>query len=329
MNSLVVTSINGNAPALEKLAKGALDSNFRFILIGDRKGPKEVTVSGIEFYDINQQYSLKYELANLLPENHYARKNIGYLIGMEDSEYIIETDDDNIPKESFFYERNDFEKGEMVGGDGWCNVYSYFSDKNIWPRGLPLEVIQNVKQFEGSVMGGLYCPIQQGLADEDPDVDAIYRLVIGEDVVFKNRGPVILVDKKWCPFNSQNTTWFKKVFPLMYLPSYCSFRMTDIWRSFVAQNWVLSRGYGVLFTGATVYQERNQHDFMVDFQDEVVGYLNNEKIRGALIGISCEGDVYSYLENAYGKLVELGVVSEDEMQLVSAWNNDVSKLMMG
>ena len=34
--------------------------------------------------------------------------------------------------------------------------------------------------------------------------------------------------------NSQNTLWFKKIFPLMYLPVTCSMRCTDIWRSLIA-----------------------------------------------------------------------------------------------
>lgn len=79
------------------------------------------------------------------------------------------------------------------------------------------------------------CPIQQGLADNNPDVDAIYRLILPFPTIFRKGRKVALGNNSWSPFNSQNTTWWKKAFPLLYLPSYCSFRMTDIWRSFVAQ----------------------------------------------------------------------------------------------
>ena len=32
------------------------------------------------------------------------------------------------------------------------------------------------------------------------------------------------------------------------------------------------------FSDACVYQERNEHDLMRDFKDEIDGYLENEKI---------------------------------------------------
>ena len=92
----------------------------------------------------------------------------------------------------------------------------------------------------------------------------------------------------WCPFNSQNTTFFRKVFPLLYLPAHCSFRMTDIWRSFVAQRILHHLGHPVLFHEATVWQERNDHCLHRDFLDEVPGYQNNHAIREALIRLDFE-----------------------------------------
>jgi hypothetical protein len=58
----------------------------------------------------------------------------------------------------------------------------------------------------------------------------------------------------WSPFNSQNTAWYPKAYPLLYLPSYCSFRMTDIWRSFVAQRIAWENGWAVLFKSPDVYR---------------------------------------------------------------------------
>ena len=56
---------------------------------------------------------------------------------------------------------------------GWVNVYNYFSDTFIWPRGYPLEELQK-NQPELKPPTASYCPIQQGLADENPD-DQKYR----------------------------------------------------------------------------------------------------------------------------------------------------------
>ena len=48
--------------------------------------------------------------------------------------------------------------------------------------------------------------------------------------------------------------------------------MTDIWRSFVAQRILQENDWAVLFHAPTVSQERNEHDLMRDFADEVPGY---------------------------------------------------------
>lgn len=126
------------------------------------------------------------------------------------------------------------------------------------------------------------CPIQQGLADENPDVDAIYRLTFPLPQNFRSDRRVALGSGAWCPFNSQNTTWYPEAFPLLYLPAYCSFRMTDIWRSFVAQRIAWANGWSVLYHEPTVWQDRNDHDLMRDFADEIPGYMNNAQIAAGL-----------------------------------------------
>ena len=108
-------------------------------------------------------------------------------------------------------------------------------DQLVWPRGFPLQLIRDEKTYEHNCEAKVEmvdAPIQQGLADHVPDVDAIWRLVADHDVYFNRNPSVWLPLGSWCPFNSQSTWWWPVAYPLMYLPSYCSFRMTDIWRSF-------------------------------------------------------------------------------------------------
>ena len=54
--------------------------------------------------------------------------------------------------------------------------------------------------------------------------------------------------------------------------------MDDIWGSYYAQ----AKGHTVVYDKATVVQERNEHDYLVDFLKEVPGYLNNSKLIKAL-----------------------------------------------
>jgi hypothetical protein len=107
------------------------------------------------------------------------------------------------------------------------------------------------------------------LADHSPDVDAVWRLVLDRPFCFDKGESLYLAPGTWCPFNSQSTWWWPEAYPLLYLPSFCTFRMTDIWRSFVAQRCLWAVGQGVAFHASEVAQARNQHNLMRDFEDEV------------------------------------------------------------
>src|SRR5262249_15127650 len=123
-----------------------------------------------------------------------------------------------------------------------------------------------------------FCPVHAGLADLDPDVDAIYRLTRDLPVTFRRDRRLVLLSGTWFPFNSQNTTWYPEAQPLLYLPSTCTFRVADIWRSFVVQRILWTNGWGVLHHEPTLYQERSPHDLLRDFESEIPGYLNNGAI---------------------------------------------------
>ena len=70
----------------------------------------------------------------------------------------------------------------------------------------------------------------------------------------------------------------KEFFPLLYLPSFVTFRFTDILRGFVAQPILWKAGFNLGFTEATVFQERNAHNYVRDFESEIPMYLHTEKI---------------------------------------------------
>ena len=172
-------------------------------------------------------------------------------------------------------------------------------------------------------------PIQQGLADENPDIDAIYRLILPLPVKFDKHENIALGINSWCPFNSQNTTWFKEAFPLLYLPSYCSFRMTDIWRSFVAQRIAWTCGWNVMFHTSTVRQERNDHNLMMDFSDEISGYLNNGRIASELQNLNLKSgidNITDNLINCYQLLINMNLVNKSELTLVELWVEAINSL---
>jgi len=331
---IIITSIASSTnQVLQNIAEKSEEIGFNFIVIGDGASPSNFELSGCDFYSLEQQLELEFKFAKVCLTKHYARKNIGYLIAMsEGAEYIIETDDDNIPFESFWQKRSPKIKCKILDEGDWVNVYKYFSNSAsvIWPRGLPLDKIHHPLPPQEKLAESIsICPIQQGLADENPDVDAIYRLVLPLPQTFRENISLALGRGTWCPFNSQNTVWFPPAYPLMYLPAYCSFRMTDIWRSFVAQRICWENGWRVLFHSPTVYQERNTHNLMKDFEDEIPGYLNNKRICESLSNLklhSGELNIHDNLRKCYEVLIRLGVVKSEEAKLLEAWLSDIDAI---
>jgi hypothetical protein len=329
--ALVVTSISPPNDVLQALAEGAARTGAEFILVGDTKSPADFALDGCHFFDIAAQLASGFALASACPTRHYARKNIGYLVAIQrGATIILETDDDNWPTEEFFAPRQRRVAARGLCDVKWVNIYRYFSDANIWPRGLPLDAIHGPQpDYETLPEAERDCPIQQGLADENPDVDAVYRLVLPLPQRFRRDRQVALGPGAWCPFNSQNTTWWADAFPLLYLPSYCSFRMTDIWRSLIAQRIAAANGWWVLFHEATVWQERNEHDLMRDFADEVPGYLHNRAIAARLHSLDLPAGVDHLGRNlraCYAALIGLGVIGGDELALLDAWLSDLHRL---
>ncbi len=326
--ALVITSIaDQHHPVLNQFAAAATRENVSFFVVGDTKSPPEFELQGCEFYSIQRQQELSFHLSKILPTKHYARKNIGYLVAIKNgAEVIIESDDDNIPLPGFWDVRSKTANASLVLKQGWVNVYRYFTEHYIWPRGFALEHIQD-KLPALAESSKIICPIQQGLADDNPDVDAIYRLILPLPIVFDQSQSIALGDGSICPFNSQNTSWFKEAFALLYLPSYCSFRMTDIWRSFVAQRIAWTCGWPILFHRSTVRQERNAHNLMHDFRDEVSGYTNNVELFKSLDELKLgHGPEYisSNMIACYRRLIELGLVNSEEMKLLQAWLSDLA-----
>ncbi|MDT4968803.1 MAG: hypothetical protein QOJ64_3540 [Acidobacteriota bacterium] len=327
--ALVVTSIASPNAALTSLAKGCHEHGIDFIVIGDVPSPPNFNLDHCRFLSLADQQAMDLRFARLCPTRHYARKNIGYLLALrEQANVIIETDDDNFPTEKFWKERTREQTVSAVSEAGWVNVYRYFTNENIWPRGLPLDQIRrDIPPYESLIREQVDCPIQQGLADENPDVDAIYRLALPLPLSFRGDRRVALTQGSWSPFNSQNTTWWRDAFPLLYLPAYCSFRMTDIWRSFIAQRIAWANDWGVLFHEPTVWQERNEHNLMRDFKDEVPGYLNNSAIAEALDKLPIEKGLDRLGDNlriCYEELVRMELVGREELALLDGWIADMS-----
>lgn len=336
-SSLIITTIGSLNKALTEFGVLCAASDVEFLVIGDKKTKPELgglfseyqKSTGFRgaFYSADQQLSLPFRTVKELPFNHYTRKNLGYLLAIRNgAEMITETDDDNYPESNYGFTFSRDVTGPVVAHHGWVNTYKYFTKEHIWPRGFPLDLITTAVPSPCTAQK-VHSPVQQYLANRNPDVDAVYRLVINKELNFNSLPANIVLDENaWCPFNSQNTVWFREAFPLLYLPSTCSFRMTDIFRSYVAQRLLWTFGARLSFGNASVYQDRNEHSLIRDFQDEISGYLNDKKIIRILSEIELKNGVENLPENllrCYRALVQGEILKETELPILDAWLEDL------
>ncbi|WP_114939277.1 MULTISPECIES: STELLO glycosyltransferase family protein [Mucilaginibacter] len=325
--AIVITSIFQPTLAVEAFAKMP---DHHLIVVGDKKTPAGWACQGAEYLSVRDQELLDFKLAKALPYNHYCRKMLGYLKAIKNGAgYIIDTDDDNYPNENWCFPKTEGKHSLLNANQGFINIYQWFTDQHVWPRGLPLDLL--LKDFElHQNVETQTCKvgIWQGLADEDPDVDAIYRLTLNKLITFNDAKPVVLDKGTIAPFNTQNTLIVKDLFPLLYLPTYVTFRFTDILRGLIAQPIMWLYGYQLGFTGANVVQKRNPHNFVDDLESEMPMYKYCKDIIPTVEAvISSSRSMSQNLQDAYQALHKKGIVTAQELLNLDHWLDDIACLL--
>lgn len=325
---VVITSIHYPTQAVKKFSQF---EDWQVVVVADLKTPQDWHLENTKILTVDEQKSLPLETVKWLPWNHYARKNLGYLYAMmHGAELIYETDDDNLPYdhwETHFTIDATIDAERYVNPGKYINAYRHFSDAHVWPRGFPLSEVLNQQQSDRSPQSisvtRAQAPVIQGLADLEPDVDAIYRLTIGQQIQFSANTPLFIGSGSYCPFNSQNTLWYPEAFPYLFLPAFVPSRVTDIWRSYIAQRFLHLAEQGVLFCNASVYQERNYHNLMRDFAEEIDLYTKTEQLVNALD--SYQDDVAGIMHY----LAQQGLFTSEDVALFDAWLRDLDRLGYG
>lgn len=326
MNTVVITSIYSPTQSVKDFSRL---ENWQCLVIGDRKTPNDWAHPPARYYSLEAQLQLPFKLSKLLPTNHYARKNLGYLLASSHgAQYVLDTDDDNLPNVDWSHPLFEGDFHCTRPNEGFVNTYSHFTSQFIWPRGLPLQEIHRKQIWrEHLQLKPVRIGIWQGLADGDPDVDAIYRLTRGELCTFDDASPIVLDEGTCCPFNSQNTVIRRELFPLLYLPAHVSFRFTDILRGLIAQPLMWRHGYRLGFSKATVVQERNPHDYFVDFKQEIPCYLHTHEIIEKVDAAASRSTKLSeQLYLSYEALIASGITRAEEMPLLRAWLDDLQAM---
>jgi hypothetical protein len=178
---------------------------------------------------------------------------------------------------------------------------------------------------------GLQWPIQQGVVDLDPDVDALFRMLhptsVGQVRFRTDLPPASIHRGSFVPFNSQNTLWTSKAFWGLLLPVTTTMRVTDIWRSYWVQRVLWDMGEELLFVPPTADQVRNPHDFYKDFLEEQDLYLQVDRFMGVLqTWSSTHPELSERIHNLTGTLTQARFWGERDGQLAQAWIEDLHRV---
>jgi hypothetical protein len=250
----VVTTIFEPSDAVKKQA---LIPGWCLVVVGDKKGPKAYDIptyskNNYIFLTPNKQQELAahYPIIDLLPWNHFARKNVGYLYAIAHGAQVVwDFDDDNMLLDTMMdianpehytagfsfpvQEPQQYESPQF-------NPYPHMGapTKPSWPRGYPLDHIKDVDDGKVSVnlksvnVKLAEVAVVQSLANHDPDMDAIYRLTMPLPFDFTtdpNKKYLMIPTSTYSPYNAQATLHLYSALWSLLLPITVHGRVSDIW----------------------------------------------------------------------------------------------------
>lgn len=303
---VIITSIN---PPTEAVRAFAAWRGWTTVVVGDRKNPPDWACEGVVYLGLKEQQELAPEFCAHLPENTYTRKMAGYLYAFsKGAQAIFESDDDNIPYPGAVdvVEAHLARRGSLLpawsAGSGWVNIYDKFGAAGTWPRGYPMQKLKAEDGTPQEDAAALPWGVLQYLADGDPDVDAVYRMTNGAEVHFARGRELSLAPGSYTPFNSQATLWVPETFPLMYLPLGVPDRVTDILRGYIALACLWKNGHTLGCASPVVFQVRNAHNLLKDFEQEIDLYRHGDRWSKLLLKAAGGGMAASF-ESALQLLV--------------------------
>ncbi len=295
---IVCTTINPPTEAIEKFSQ---KKDWELFIVGDLKTPKDAYQnSGLNLrYLSPEMQEKKYpEYSNILGWNCSTRRNLGIIEACnQGAELIALVDDDNIPAENWgkdIYINQEIEvdlfenKEDIVVDPVYISSYYDHITKTshsidnpapncIWHRGFPLDKITNRYKTEYRGKVKVTPLVQANLWNGDPDIDAILRLQHNHEIEFKSTN--YFTTSNISPFNSQNTILHRSVASYYKLLPGVG-RVEDIWGAYLMQLKLKDKMKSpyIIYGPATVYQKRNEHNLLKDFNEEIFGYSNTTKL---------------------------------------------------
>ncbi len=276
------------------------------------------------------------------PWKHFCRKNIGYLFAiLHGAEFVFDFDDDNFVKVDpngapleILPEDGLILKDVNVIMQG-ANAFNHHpimgaSVSESWARGFPIELIQD-KHTRGKVAYETDLPfaaadkeigVIQFLADGNPDIDAMHRISKPLPMTFPldNAKSVLVPMHAYAPYNAQATVHTKNALWAMLLPGTVPGRVSDIWRSYFAQCIFHDAGIQLVFSPPKIVQERNEHNYLGDFNAEQDLYGKSGKLVEFLSEWDSDDDTLpKRMEKLWIDLYERGYIEINDVYAVQLW----------
>jgi hypothetical protein len=329
--AIVITTINKNT-VVERLAKQK-EKQFKLYVIGDCKTPK-----GVPQINIKEQRKWLRDhpkLNSVIPYNTDARRNIGYLMALENgADIVISLDDDNYPTiTSEFVSQHESSIGSVNGlevrvdvGNSWFNYMHLLYNSSgikIYPRGFPYhartrEYVTLTHKCWRKVA------INQGLWIDSPDVDGMTNLISPSKITYVTElGKGFVLSKNtWSPINSQNTAVSKKaMYCYMFMPNFK--RFGDIVQGYLARKCIDAMGESVRYGTPIVNHKRTKHDYFKDMIAEHQEIIAVENLTRKLRTLNLTSKTYADCYNELASKIEIKPIAK----CMRIWVDEIEKIL--
>ena len=219
----------------------------------------------------------------------------------------------------------------------YWNLKDAFLGIPSWPRGLPLTHIKPSSRRAHVLYGHSMVTSQaasrigivQSLANIDPDVDVIYRLLMPipfnftAKIRYAHTSHLKLLkvpDRSYAPYNAQATLHGYSALWSLFLPVTVHGRVSDIWRGYIYQRLAKDLGLDFLFASPAVTQVRNVHNYLADFDSEEALYRKVDRLIEQLSELTLtRPSLPSRMEALYVYLYERGYIELADVKLCQEW----------
>jgi hypothetical protein len=337
---IVLTTIS-NGDVLDSYCKQASAEGvrefLRFIVIPDRKTPgslyqtcKDLSSLGFDVVcpTLSHQESFLRKIGNLaflIPYDSDNRRNIGFLMALQDGyDVLISIDDDNYCEQgenifgTYVVTCQDSVKLTAVhSSTGWFNVCDLLEIEpgyQVYPRGFPYRKRHQEAKLEFTEETGRV-RLNAGLWRGDPDLDAITWLAAPVRAKSFKGQPLLLSQDTWSPINTQNTSLHPDLLVAFYfirmgfpIGGMTIDRYGDIFSGYFCQACVRHLGDRIRVGNPIAVHKRNSHHYLRDLTQELgcVWVLEDltEWLREVRLQGGCYSETYASLADALDHQVE-------------------------